>query len=305
MTFVGKWFGFGQNEHFDRGLRAYENKGFAEAAAHFSQAVETEPNDRLREKAISYLAGSLARMGTAALAEGQDEDAVAVLMQAAGLRPRFADVQASLATAYARVGDFSKALAHVDAALEINPRYAVAHLRRAGILLKLGDTENGWNQAMSTMERFGNMQSDEWDGVVQQAEAKNWDAVAQWLLTFRPKGNFDIPSLVEEFRNAMLAQDHERAERSMKDAIKLAPTFPDLHVRLGEALFEGNKTEEALAAFEEAARLNSGYADSYALIGITLRRLGRESEAQNAFRHALTLDPNNMIASQEMDGEPI
>jgi len=43
-------------------------------------------------------------MGTAALAEGQDEDAVAVLMQAAGLRPRFADVQASLATAYARVG---------------------------------------------------------------------------------------------------------------------------------------------------------------------------------------------------------
>jgi len=43
MTFVGKWFGFGQNEHFDRGLRAYENKGFAEAAAHFSQAVETEP----------------------------------------------------------------------------------------------------------------------------------------------------------------------------------------------------------------------------------------------------------------------
>ncbi|GAB4117992.1 MAG: hypothetical protein Fur0036_01800 [Fimbriimonadaceae bacterium] len=305
MTFVGKWFGFGQNEHFDRGLRAYENKRFAEAAAHFSQAVETEPNDRLREKAISYLAGSLARMGTAALAEGQYEDAVAVLMQAAGLRPRFADVQASLATAYARVEQYDKALQHVDASLEINPRYALAHIRRAGILMKLGDVENGWNQAQSAMERFSSMQSPEWEAIVAQAKAENWDEVAQWLLSFRPAGNFDIPSLVEEFRNAMLAQDPERAEKCMRDAIKLAPSFPDLHVRLGEALFEGNKSEAALAAFEEAARLNPGYADSYALIGITLRRLGREAEAQSAFRHALTLDPNNMIASQEMDGEPI
>jgi hypothetical protein len=77
--------------------------------------------------------------------------------------------------------------------------------------MKLGDIENGWNQARSAMERFSNMQSTEWEGIVAAAESENWDEVAKWLLTFRPAGNFDIPSLVEEFRNAMLAQDAERA----------------------------------------------------------------------------------------------
>jgi Flp pilus assembly protein TadD len=46
--------------------------------------------------------------------------------------------------------------------------------------------------------------------------------------------------------------------------------------------------------------INPKFAEAHALLGVSLRRLGQEDEAKEAFRAALEADPDNVIARQEL-----
>ena len=63
------------------------------------------------------------------------------------------------------------------------------------------------------------------------------------------------------------------------------------HNNLGRALAEQGRDEEAIAAFERAAGIDSGYAQAQYNLGTLLMRMGRLAEAEAALRTSLQREP--------------
>src|SRR5258708_4540743 len=63
----------------------------------------------------------------------------------------------------------------------------------------------------------------------------------------------------------------------------------------GNALYDLKRYEEALAAHEQAIRLDRNYADAYYNKGNALFGLGRYEKALAAYEQAIQLDPNDAL----------
>ena len=84
-----------------------------------------------------------------------------------------------------------------------------------------------------------------------------------------------------------------------REDVRLEPEAAEAWVRLGSALlFALNEKAEALAALEEAARLDPFDASSWALLALARHALGRYQESVAAFDEALLLD------ATVLDGRP-
>ncbi len=77
------------------------------------------------------------------------------------------------------------------------------------------------------------------------------------------------------------------------------PQTPEIQVndllRRGMSLHELGKREEALAAYEQALRLDPNNASVHECRGLVLGQLGRREEALAAYEQALRLDPNDAL----------
>lgn len=105
------------------------------------------------------------------------------------------------------------------------------------------------------------------------------------------------PERVEPVREVLakhlvdLKRWSELAEHYRED-VRLAPEEAEGWRRLGTTLlFALNQRAEALAALEEATRLDPGDAATRCLLAVALHSLGRYGEATDAFDEALRLDP--------------
>jgi len=72
----------------------------------------------------------------------------------------------------------------------------------------------------------------------------------------------------------------------------IAPTDAVGYYNLGVLLAKQNRTEEAIAAYREASRLNPFHADTYYNLGILLREQNQLNEAEVIFRRVLVIDPD-------------
>lgn len=84
----------------------------------------------------------------------------------------------------------------------------------------------------------------------------------------------------------------EELVQHLREGVALHPESAEVQRRLGSALlFAVDRPEEALAPLGEAARLAPDDAEARLLLGIALNALGRHREAVAAFDEALRLDP--------------
>lgn len=300
MGYVGKWFGFGKNERFDKGVRAYEASEYLQAADEFRYVSQSETNLTLRQRAKSYLAGALGRLGKAAMAQGDYVTALKHLSEAVVLRPRYADLHMSLAVSHDALGEFSKRNEEVEAALRINPKYGFAVLFQASLLMASGDHANGLARAVQAVSLDRRLETDLFRSAVKLADESRWDEAAQTFRQVRPTNQEDPDSLSMRGDRMMNEGRYEDASEAFRNALDLGPGYADLHVRYGQALLETNQVQQAADEFREAVTLNADYAEAHALLGIAYRRLGDERAAVEAFRRALEIDPNQVIAAEEI-----
>ncbi|MCW5940403.1 MAG: tetratricopeptide repeat protein [Fimbriimonadaceae bacterium] len=304
MAFVSKWFGFGRSEDFDAGVRAYEAGRFEEAAERFRECANKEPDLALRQRAKSYLAGSLGRVGRNLMAQGDFVAAIEALGNAVAIRPRFADLHIALATAHNALGQYHKMHEEVRAALRINPRYGQAVLFEAALLMRAGRHGDGLARAVEAVSLDRRLENEEFQEGIRLADESRWDEAADRLLSVKPSQADDSTDLMRLGDAFMSRQRWADAEQAFRQALELAPGFADLHARRGQSLLELDRLEDAMEEFREAVAQNPGYSEAHALLGIALRRAGREEEAKGAFRAALEADPANTIASRELMRPP-
>jgi tetratricopeptide (TPR) repeat protein len=94
---------------------------------------------------------------------------------------------------------------------------------------------------------------------------------------------------LEEGNALWYLKRNEEALAAYEQAIRLDPNYANAYNGKGDALGDLKRNEEALAAYEQAIRLDPNYALAYNNKGLALQRLGKNKEAQQAFERAKQL----------------
>jgi tetratricopeptide (TPR) repeat protein len=92
----------------------------------------------------------------------------------------------------------------------------------------------------------------------------------------------------------------EEAIAQYQEAIRLKPNFPEAINNLGNAMAKQGKPEEALTYFREAIRRNPDYPNAHFNMAVTLAGQSRNEEAITAYREALRLNPDYLEAHHNM-----
>lgn len=185
-------------------------------------------------------------LGTEAFDRGQYERAETLLERFLEAGAPYADVLNRLGLAAHHRGQFAKALAHFGRALELNPRYNEAALNLAVTLMDLGrydDAERAYCRAQPGGPVAAHEPAAALDPFV---KGKLANRQADLASTYHALGLLD------------------QAIEGFHAALALCPTFPDIRLKLGVALRDAGRTDEALAEFDRAA----GEAPHLAMAGI-------------------------------------
>lgn len=94
----------------------------------------------------------------------------------------------------------------------------------------------------------------------------------------------------------MHTQQWEDAERELRLAIELQPDLATAHINLGMVLSKAERFAESLASFQAVLP----EADANYNMGLMYQGQKRHAEAQEAFRHVLTIDPEFSAAKIQL-----
>jgi tetratricopeptide (TPR) repeat protein len=86
--------------------------------------------------------------------------------------------------------------------------------------------------------------------------------------------------------------DFDRAMTNFYTALRIQPTYADVHLSIGSALLFTNKFPEAAREFEEAVRLKPAFPEARLNLGVAYEFMGNASAAISSFQEALRIDPD-------------
>lgn len=194
---------------------------------------------------------------------GKNADAIRVLVRAVEQHPKSSLLQAHLGTAYSASKQFHDAIRHLNEALELDQTSAFA-LNSLGLAYK-------------------NI------GLFQESEK-----ALKLALQLEPN-NFDF--LINIANLALETQNDDEADRYMKKASVLAPLSAPVFNNLGAIALKRFKVMEAQRLVLSAIDCDSSFAPAHFNLGKTYERMGLGVKAKEAYRAALSLEPDNTTFS--------
>jgi tetratricopeptide (TPR) repeat protein len=93
-------------------------------------------------------------------------------------------------------------------------------------------------------------------------------------------------AITQQFLNQLID-----AEKNLREAIRLDPSFAKAHFQLGTVLESLQKAKAALEELKEAARLDPAFAEPHMALARVYRKLGQESSAREEVKTYLRLHP--------------
>jgi len=213
-------------------------------------------------------------VGKRAFGEKDFRRAEKLLQEAIDGGANYADLYYTLGLIYHQWGKLEEAVSHFGKSLSVNPHYTECLLSMAITLNDLGRYE----EARTAHRRAG-------------ASLTRPGKVAMGNL-FGGK----IANLHAELGSLYLALGrNEEAIGEYHRALRVAPGFVDLRVKLAVALRETGRIEEGLAEVERALADHPGLVAGLAQQGILLYLLGKKADARGAWEEALSRDPLNKL----------
>ena len=296
MSMLGRMFGLGRNEHYDKGIRLFDQGLFAEAVAELNLAARQNPDEMTERLASFYLAESHASLGTAALDTENYPAARTAFAAALAINPHYADLHFQAGRAARADADNSAALAAFDAALTVNPRYAKALFYRGLSLYALDRPAEALTSVQSAVAADGAFAVSPYEEAAAAHDCGDYSTAMALLariaetdiddITFHSRLGADL------YRRGMYAESVAEFEK----ALALNSNYADLHNSHAIALTALERYADAIAAFHRALSLNPKYADARTNLALTLRAAGLHKEAASEFTRVLEDDPTNTVA---------
>ncbi len=299
MSIVGKWFGFGTDDGYDSGVRAFEAGRYQEAADFFETCLAGTKDSTLRRLARFFSVQSHAALGLDALEAGDVGKAEIAFRSALDLQPAYPDLHCLYARALAARGDVAGQERELRMAMEINPLYADAALRLGQLAYARGDRDAAVAM-VATAVRVG--KGVDVEAYRRFADAHQTGAYEEACTILSRLSVQPTPPAMQQAAAAAAlvhARRYDDATHAYEAALALEPGYADVRCAYGQALLELDRIDDAVKQFECALAINPKYADAHAYLGVSLRRLGRLAESKDAFRRALACNPDHPIASLE------
>jgi tetratricopeptide (TPR) repeat protein len=244
-----------------RGESYASEKEYGKAITDLTSAIRLDPKN-----AYSYYIGR----GSAYLENGETDKAIADFTEAIRLDPKLVGAYRYRGDAYQRKGETDKAIADFTEAIQLNPKHAGAHFG-------LGNCYFVKKQLDDAIREY-----------LEAAQLDPKDGVTFWNLGVAYQ-NKDEKKLAEQsFAKAKelgyKTQPHDTGdELTPGDGIDPADHSAGAYCALGNAYFQKDKYDKAIAAYTAAIRLNPGYSDAYHGRGYCYSLLGRQQEAEADF----------------------
>ena len=190
---------------------------------------------------------------------GRYPEAIACLNKALEIDPRYVDAWANKGNSLHALGRYPEAIACLDKALEINPRHA-----------------NAWNSKGFSLHSLGRYQ----EAIACYDKALEIDPRDAYA--WNNKG-FSLDSLGR----------HQEAIACLDKALEIDPRYAAAWTNKGSALHSLGRYQEAIACCDKALEIDPRYAAAWNNKGASLGSLGRDQEAIACLDKALEIDPRD------------
>lgn len=214
------------------------------------------------------------QQATAAFEAGNYEEAEALLLQIMGKTPTYANVYNMLGFIAGQGDAPEKAAALFRQALSLNPNYTEARLNLVLTLTEMG----AYDQAAEEASKL---------------EVREPTSPQQLSLGVRGKLANAHADLGKKYHELGL---YAEAVAEFDKALRLCPTFPDIHNRRAVSCRELGRYAEAKASLLKALELKPNYVEAHVNLGVLHQKLGNLTEAVKSWERALQLDPKHRLA---------
>lgn len=229
------------------------------------------------------------------------------------LREKWADDATFAGIDAFEAGDFDAALAHFNAAIAANDRYADPY---GNLALTYGRLRR-WSETAHTLEGLCELRPLQWRAHLQLANVyrrldRPVDAgqKVEFLLNQRylPPGLREAV-LVLAGELAICAQDWDTAGHAFRTALTTNTKVAGAWNGLGLIAHQAGQADEARESFRRASELDAQAADPHSNLGVLAWQAGRVQEALTEFTAALDRDPlhadalDNFVAAALADGQ--
>jgi tetratricopeptide (TPR) repeat protein len=301
MRSIQKWYGFGLQEAYDRGVRAYEVDNYPEAILAFGETLAACNDPAMVKLAQHYLADAHVNYGDHLVSVGHQEEAIESYQAACDLFPHYADFHFRLAKCAYAHNDYKRAIAGLQKSLLINPEFARARLYRGLISCR----QESWKDGLADLRKA--VQIDPSIGLVdfdlaEQLYQEGFPGKAWGIIESLDKNEAQAALDLAASADAYLRRGKpQEACDLFEQSLLIRPRYADVRRRYAEALYQAGRYDAAKAQLEQAIHINPRYADAYAQLGIVLRKLEQGAEAKEAFRRALEVEPHHLVATVELN----
>ena len=218
------------------------------------------------------------------------------LQIAIDLRPRYADLHFRRACVLIRHQRRAEARRSLDAALRLNPRYLAARVERA-----LLDAREGLvGESLAALRLLSSEHpiddSNTFQQGIQSLERADWDGAESLL---RRSLGLDDAHLEEELRrfHTLVEQGEDaRAADVLRQLVPRHEAYPDLHFLLGKVELHLGHWDDAVLALGRALELNPDFHAARVVLAQALDHLGQAAQAQEQIAIVLQHDPDHAEA---------
>ena len=225
------------------------------------------------------------RRGKDAFMRNDFEEALRFLTQALELNPEYADLYCMIGVIYHDKGQFSEAVKCFSKALEINPSYTEAKINLMILLQDIGR----FDKASNILRHIQN--SD--DSFPQSPD---------------PMAKNKLANLHAVTGDMYLMLDlHESAIKEYEEALSHRAGFADIRLKLAKAYKDSGQFEISEVQCRACLKAKPDYVDARIFLGAVLMAQGRRTQAIDAWKQVLALDPEREEAVRylHMAGEAL
>lgn len=243
-------------------------------------------------------ADALHLLGVASHQQGRNEQAVAYISQAIRNNSERAEFHSNLGEAYRALGRLVEAAAEFQIALRLNPDMPEAHNNLGEVYRaqnQLADATREYQEALRLRPNMADAHLN-W-GLVLHQQNRTEEALAQFQQVLHVPAAASLHAKAQHNIGAIFQNRGELYEAAgrYQEALRLDPGYAIAHNSLGRVFHELGEIDKAMACYQEALRLKPSFAEAHQNAGAIFHEQGDFEQAKACYEQALRLKPDERL----------